>query len=1076
MQNGATVKERRLEYYPGSSQVQSTSQWIGADTYSTQSFEFDKTGNDIVIKGPGSALMKLAYDDTYSNVTSSSTYVAEGAAPLTETAEFDLATGKPVSSTGANGNTTKLVYDVLVRVVETSLGDEASTTTIDTQAYEVIDNQFYQTTYTDFGGDKVQFKTINHIDGLSRVWKTEAPRPDDLDEMICSDIQYDGAGRMVARSRDYPSTATPAVTTFKYDALSRAIEQSVPAVAVGVAPVTITTAYTYDSGVLKVTDTKSQADNTPSVTSRCLTYLPNPEPSTDKLVVPYGTSTTDELQQTIQTAFDPLGRPSCIQDPSGAKLSLIWDGLGRVISRRVTHVVKGVSKDISYTTALYDSANTKLTAENQLTGSKTVTTMDWAQRPVSKVTADETLAFVYDEGGQYTKERLVSVTSSNNIKHTFDYDIRGNITMSNIKIDDQDYRTTYQWSLANELLQTVNPDGSTITRSLLADGQTVGNLELANAANVARASVSLSNYADGFARPLLCEFGNGLTSNSVLTSNGMIATMNLSKGNTTVHTQNWKIDAFSRITSYDVSSPGLLANSGASNSFLYDAAGQLDKHQSQGSSSAHEFSYDESGNLLNRNGKAFINDGWQLSQIKNSDDTVEFSFKYSDDGLMTSKLDGLGTVLKTMQYDANGRLALTDQMSFVYDFSGNLLKATMANGDVRLYINQAYEIDIPKSGSASHTAYLVHGYRRAALQTTDGSSADVVHYFHADHLGSTIAVSDDTGAIITQYSYDSFGKATVTQGQDVSRYKFSGKEAFGDLYYYGARFYEPDIGRFLTLDNYPVSIEGLKTSTFNMYTFSRNDPVNYIDLNGNAPWWHWFVDAVLITVGVALSFVPGVNAVVLGVVTGALIGAGVSGASYDISGKSDNKEWGLQVGLGGLIGGISGGASTYLDAILPAVTISDPLAAEGAIGLRTIGGYVVRTTIRIAVHSELQSGLSVLQQVIENAVHGDPLDKDLGQAAATGAIGGALSSLKQVPIKFGKPLIRSDVRFKLQLTMRARAANQLFRTEKWTELGSITKNIENPLRQTFSNVARPSEVAVSNTSSRRLILFRDSSL
>ena len=79
---------------------------------------------------------------------------------------------------------------------------------------------------------------------------------------------------------------------------------------------------------------------------------------------------------------------------------------------------------------------------------------------------------------------------------------------------------------------------------------------------------------------------------------------------------------------------------------------------------------------------------------------------------------------------------------------------------------------------------------------------------------------------------------------------------FEDLYYFGARFYDPDvcfvlvgcgpsanrflqIGRFLTLDDYPLSLENLSPATFNHYSFARNDPINFIDFNGNVPWWHW---------------------------------------------------------------------------------------------------------------------------------------------------------------------------------------------------------------------------------------------
>lgn len=144
-----------------------------------------------------------------------------------------------------------------------------------------------------------------------------------------------------------------------------------------------------------------------------------------------------------------------------------------------------------------------------------------------------------------------------------------------------------------------------------------------------------------------------------------------------------------------------------------------------------------------------------------------------------------------MQYDSEGHLIALNKTSFVYDYGGRLVKAVLPNGDIRIYPSHTYEVDIAASGDKAHSAYLIHGYRRAALSTSATSSS--VNYFHTDHLGSTIAVSDANGGIITEYSYDSFGQATVTSGDDVSRYKFSGKEMFDGIYYFGSRFYDPDV-------------------------------------------------------------------------------------------------------------------------------------------------------------------------------------------------------------------------------------------------------------------------------------------
>lgn len=229
--------------------------------------------------------------------------------------------------------------------------------------------------------------------------------------------------------------------------------------------------------------------------------------------------------------------------------------------------------------------------------------------------------------------------------------------------------------------------------------------------------------------------------------------------------------------------------------YLYLLPGELVQRLSDSPSpfslAPENFSYDVSGNITAKDGKTFENKGWQLSKIKDSGSGDEQSFAYSIDGNMTSKTDG--TTTSTMKYDAEGRLAHLDDLSFVYDFGGRLIKSIRANGDITYYPNQSYEVTVSPSKEKTHTSYLIHGYRRASLTTKDKSTTDPeVHYYHSDHLGSTVAVSNAKGAITTQYTYDSFGKVAVV-GPDVARYKFSGKEQFGHLYYFGARFYDPEV-------------------------------------------------------------------------------------------------------------------------------------------------------------------------------------------------------------------------------------------------------------------------------------------
>ena len=104
------------------------------------------------------------------------------------------------------------------------------------------------------------------------------------------------------------------------------------------------------------------------------------------------------------------------------------------------------------------------------------------------------------------------------------------------------------------------------------------------------------------------------------------------------------------------------------------------------------------------------------------------------------------------------------------------------------------------------------------------------YYYHFDNLGSTIAITNQSGAIVNKYAYDAFGKV-LSQVEGISNpFKFVG--AFGvmdegnGLLYMRARYYDPSIGRFISKD--PIGWAG----GLNLYGYTGNNPVNFVDPAG----------------------------------------------------------------------------------------------------------------------------------------------------------------------------------------------------------------------------------------------------
>jgi RHS repeat-associated protein len=101
-------------------------------------------------------------------------------------------------------------------------------------------------------------------------------------------------------------------------------------------------------------------------------------------------------------------------------------------------------------------------------------------------------------------------------------------------------------------------------------------------------------------------------------------------------------------------------------------------------------------------------------------------------------------------------------------------------------------------------------------------------YYHYDAQGNVTGLTNEKGKAVSQYGYEAFGKVTEKDGSFKGNpYRFSSKEhGAGNLYYYGARYYDPQAGRWLTPDPLGM-VDGP-----NRYVFCANNPVNMADAWG----------------------------------------------------------------------------------------------------------------------------------------------------------------------------------------------------------------------------------------------------
>jgi RHS repeat-associated protein len=141
-----------------------------------------------------------------------------------------------------------------------------------------------------------------------------------------------------------------------------------------------------------------------------------------------------------------------------------------------------------------------------------------------------------------------------------------------------------------------------------------------------------------------------------------------------------------------------------------------------------------------------------------------------------------------------------------------------------LYINRYFEVNLTAS---TNTSYYYLGERLIAM-----SANATLRYIHQDHLTGTSIVTSDNGSLVESLKYYSYGETRSFTGTDVTDKKYTGQRLDGTgLYYYGARYYDPTIGRFISPDTIVPS--PANPQSFNRYSYCLNNPLKYTDPSGH---------------------------------------------------------------------------------------------------------------------------------------------------------------------------------------------------------------------------------------------------
>ncbi len=297
--------------------------------------------------------------------------------------------------------------------------------------------------------------------------------------------------------------------------------------------------------------------------------------------------------------------------------------------------------------------------------------------------------------------------------------------------------------------------------------------------------------------------------------------------------------------------------------------------------------------------------------------------------------------VNTLTYDAENRLVqaqntLSGTSQYLYDPLGHRKQKLVSGVTTQFVLVGDDEIaDYSGTGTGTPQLLTVRGIGGLPVAVVTPSTGVAV-YFHHDALGSTVAVTQaGTSGPAEVYTYNEFG---APAGGSFSAYLFAGYRYDSEtgLYYVHARFYSPQLGRFLQID--PIGFAGGR----NLYVYVTNDPINRIDrwgtngtppqaglvLSGGACFWicvglsvnsqgNWFLD-------IGVGFPPGPFVSLMG--------------TNNVQGYSEG--WTLQGGYVVGVGGNSSSVGVGLTSPGVSLTYGIPLADAIPYLLGPYGAYL----------------------------------------------------------------------------------------------------------------------------------------
>jgi RHS repeat-associated protein len=292
------------------------------------------------------------------------------------------------------------------------------------------------------------------------------------------------------------------------------------------------------------------------------------------------------------------------------------------------------------------------------------------------------------------------------------------------------------------------------------------------------------------------------------------------KNTTTIASYNYSYDATSKLTQ-------LVSSTDGTSNYTYDATNQLTGVDNT-TQTDEAYSYDANGNRTNS--------GYQTGTDNRLLTDGVYNYEYDNEGNRTKRTEIATGQVTQYVWDYRNRLAnalfkdtsgnIVKTVEYLYDVNNQRIGKKIDGAVTERYVLDRNQIALVFDGQGNQTHRYLYGTQIDEVLADETPTS--MKWALADNQGTVRDLVDDSGNVVSHFSYDSFGNIVNPAGFDF-RYGYTGREWDSETgqYYYRARYYDSGVGRFISED--PL---GFDAGDYNLNRYVGNSSVNYTDPNG----------------------------------------------------------------------------------------------------------------------------------------------------------------------------------------------------------------------------------------------------